>query len=29
MSDKEKYEISQKTDEMMLDIMFSNGQDEE
>ncbi len=29
MSDEEKYEISQNTDEMMLGIMFPNGQDEE
>ena len=29
MSDEEKCEISQNTNEMMMDIMFPDGQDEE
>jgi hypothetical protein len=29
MSDEEKYKISKNTDEMMMDIMFPDGQDED
>lgn len=29
MTDEERYEISRNTDDMMLDIMFPDGQDDE